>query len=111
MRTTHKAELGLGIGILPDYGIVSLNALELGIVDNVFLSTLDYKLAAELNGLGGEVFDVVKSDSSVRCGRRAEILEIGASGIVKLCAKPLIEPMISMIPEFLLQRAPSTEFA
>ena len=76
MRTSHKAKLGRGIGILPNYRIVLLNSLELGIINDIFLRTLCDKAFAKLNCFGREVRDMIKTDRTVRRRCRAEVLEI-----------------------------------
>ena len=70
MRTSHKAELRLRIGILPYNGVVCLYALKLLVSDDVFLRALGNEGISKLLCLGSEVVDVVESDSTVRCGCR-----------------------------------------
>ena len=65
MRAADKAQLRLRVGIFPDDGVICLDALELCIVDNVYLRALGYYALALLDGFGREIFDVIQADSAV----------------------------------------------
>ena len=59
MRAADEAKLRSSVGVFPDDGVAGLDALELGVVDDVDLRVLRNYALALLDGLGGEVFNVV----------------------------------------------------
>ena len=93
MRAADKAELRGGPEVLPDAGVARLDALQLGVVDDVDGRALaDEGLALGLC-LGREVFDVVEAHRAVGGRGRAEVLEVGRDLRCDLRAEPLVEAL------------------
>ena len=93
MRTTHEAKLRLCIGIFPDYGIVIVYALQFRIVDHVYVRIFRDEAFALFLSFGGQTVDVIETDRTVGGGCRTEVLEIGASSVVKLIAEPFVKTL------------------
>ena len=92
MGAAHEAELGFCVGVFPHQGVVLLHPAQLGVVDDVLLRAGDDEVFALLFCLGGEAVDVIKAHRAVGGGGRAEVLQIGAGGIVQLAAQPAVQP-------------------
>ena len=74
MGASHKAKLRLCVGIFPNNGVFALDSFKLCVVDDVFLRALRDLGFAKLLCFGGEVCDVIKSDSTVGGRCRTEVL-------------------------------------
>ena len=93
MGTAHKAQLRLGVGILPHNGIAVLYPLELRVVDDVDLGILRDQALALLIGLGGQSGDVVQSHCAVGGGGRTEVLQIRFRAVVQLSTQPCVHAL------------------
>ena len=93
MRTSDEAELRSCVLVFPHDGIVVLDSVELGVVNDIDLCALGDKALALLNRFGSQLVDVIETDSAVGSGSRAEILEVCLCIAVKLGADPLIKTL------------------
>ena len=93
MRAADKAELRSCVLILPHDGIVVLNPVKLGVVNDIDLCALGDKALALLDRFGSETVDVIETDSTVGGGSRTEILEVRLCIAVKLRAYPLVKTL------------------
>ena len=92
MRTADKAELRLGIDVLPNAGIACFNPCKLRIVDHIGLCTLCDERFTLLDRFRGQAFDVVQADGAVARGRSAEILQVGDGVAGQFVSDELREP-------------------
>ena len=65
MRTSDEAELRSCVLVFPHDGIVVLDSVELGVVNDIDLCALGDKALALLNRFGSQLVDVIETDSAV----------------------------------------------
>ncbi len=91
VRTADETELRRRVFIFPHDGIAFLYPLQLRVVNDIGLRIRPDQRLALLRRLRRQVIDVIESHSTVGCGRRAEILQVGARLIVQLCPEEAVQ--------------------
>ena len=89
MGAANEAELGLSIGVLPNDGVLTLDTLQFGIVDDVDLCAFRHQRCAQFLGFGGQILDMVQTHGTVGGGCCTEVLQVGTVFVVQLSSQPL----------------------
>ena len=91
VRTADETELRRRVFIFPHDGIAFLYPLQLRVVNDIGLRIRPDQRLALLRRLRRQVIDVIESHSTVGCGRRAEIFQVGACLIVQFCPEEAVQ--------------------